>query len=664
MPGATLQLVSHGSQDMYLTGNPQITFFKIVYRRHTNFSMEDIIIRTITKPYFGGQVTQKISKLGDLVHKISLIYKAQKVYAGHGLANPTTALIDYIGLVIGGHEIDRQYGHWMETWYELTKPNPNGTCTNITKIDDNSISHMASNLDVGISDGIKKNAVGLYPYFDNRLNKLTNIMGTGISYPPTKFQKSSRCGGCYCEPTYLQELEMGWDELNDAITITSGTRNTVGTTNMKTYTADAVGRGGFESEEVSDYTVSVNSIVAQDIGGSGSTSAKDNLTAPLQTLVTPLNIMKAIATGSIIGLSVLEIPFYCGKDPGLSLPLIAMQNQEIQLDIHFAGINAGQWTKTPYTGDTNAGNYIAHNGTNSNVQNCFNAFATADGVTPTALLNPIRGDNSKINFDIDISILYIYLDTDERRRFAQVSHEYLIEQVQYLAHTSTNTNIDISAFSHPVKEIIWTGQPYKESDITYATVKTVTDPTNTSLNNGTNAHKSGVRFQPGHNDNISGGSIKNSSYTLGFGNEDINASKSSSYTDATIFSSDGKFVTGLLGPSTPSCLDNCDWSISLNDIERTTPQPLQQYTRNNVERYHSGYGSVSCPDSIAVYSFALKPEEHQPSGTCNFSKVDKVMINRYKGQTAETDKVKLNIYAINYNILRVMSGMAALAYTL
>ena len=650
MPGATLQLVSHGAQDMYLTGNPQITFFKVVYRRHTNFSMEDIIIRTITKPNFGGQVTQKISKLGDLVHKISLIYKAQKVYAGHGLANPTTSLIDYIGLVIGGHEIDRQYGHWMETWYELTKPNPNGTCTNITKIDDNSISHLASNLDVGISDGIKKNAVGLQHYFDTRLNKLTNIMGTGISYPPTKFQKSSRCGGCYCEPTYLQELEMGHNELTSSIDTTTSTRG-----------SDPLPI----TDDTNDYTVSVNSIVAENTGGKGAKSAGANLIKDKQTLVTPLNIIKSLSTGSIVGLSVLEIPFWMSKDPGLSLPLIAMQNQEIQLDVHFAGSSDGQWTNTSYKGNNTAGNYLAHNGTNSNVQNCFNAFATAKGSsTSDALLNSIRGDNSKINFDIDISVLYIYLDTDERRRFAEVSHEYLIEQVQFLSHSGGDTNIDISTFSHPVKEVIWTGQPYKSSDIVYSSNASDTEP-NLSLNNGKSAHKSGVRFQPGNNNNISGGSIKNSKYTLGFGNAiGVATHGATSYTGSTIFSSDGKFVTGLLGPSTPSCLDNCDWSISLNDIERTTPQPLQQYTRNNVERYHSGYGSVSCPDSIAVYSFALKPEDHQPSGTCNFSKVDKVMLHRYKGQTAETDRVKLNIYAINYNILRVMSGMAALAYTL
>jgi len=664
MPGATLQLVSYGAQDMYLTGNPQITYFKVVYRRHTNFSMEDIIIRTINKPSFGGQVTQKISKIGDLVHKISLIYKAQKVYAGHGLANPTTALIDYVGLVIGGHEIDRQYGHWMETYYELTKPNPNGTCSNITKIDDNSISHLASNLDVGVSDMFKKKTTKALSYFDTRLNKITNIMGTGISYPPTKFQKSSRCGGCYCEPTYLQELEMGYDELNTSLSTiainTADKNEDTDTTYMKIYGTG----GGFVTDDVSDYSLSVNSIVAVAGGGQGAQSAKDHLSHEVQTLVTKHSIKKTIVTGSIIGLSVLEIPFYCSKDPGLSLPLISMQNQEVQLDIHFAGPSSGDWSHNEYTGTENAGNYLAHNGTNSNVQNCFNAFATADIVsTSTALLKPIKNTSSKINFDIDVSVLYIYLDTDERRRFAEVSHEYLIEQVQYLSHTGGDLNIDISTFSHPVKEIIWTGKPYVSCDIVYVTNDSTIDATNKTLNNGNSAHKSGVRFQPGHNDNISGGSILNSSYTLGFGNTSASAvNTSASLTEQ--FSSDGKFVTGLLGPSTPSCLDNCDWSLSLNDIERTTPSPLQQYTRNNVERYHTGYGSVSCPDSIAVYSFALKPEDHQPSGTCNFSKIDKVMLHRYKGQTASTDKVKLNIYAINYNILRVMSGMAALAYTL
>jgi hypothetical protein len=315
--------------------------------------------------------------------------------------------------------------------------------------------------------------------------------------------------------------------------------------------------------------------------------------------------------------------------------------------------SAGNFTKTQPT-DLNRGNYMTDGGVISNTNNVFNAFKIG---THGDHMKPLITNNN-LNFNIDVSVLYIYLDNDEKKRFAQVSHEYLIEQVQYISDTSGGIDVDISSFHHPVKEIIWTGKPYTNSNIKYYIPNTSAD----DFNNGKVAHKSGVRFQPGNNSNIKGGSIKNSSYTMGFGNAsetynsiaNINAS----------FSSDGKFVAGLLGPSTPTCLDNCDWSLSLNYIPRTSPQPLQEYTRYNVDRYHTGYGSVSCPDSIAVYSFALKPEEHQPSGTCNFSKIDTAHLNRYKGQTAQTNLVDLNIYAVNYNILRFMGGLCGLAYNL
>jgi len=655
MPGATLQLVTYGEQDLYLTGNPQITYFKVVYRRHTNFSMEDIVINTINNPNFSGQVIQKIDKLGDLFHKVNFVFKGDKVYAGHGLANPSTALINYVGLTIGGHEIDRQYGHWMETYYELTKPNPNGTISNISKIDDTSISHTASNEDLALSQFYAKNASDAHPYyFDNRLNKLTNIFGPGFSYPPTKFQRSSRSGGVYCEPTYLQELETGFDEIGESFDNASMIDDSQG---PASFSFKSVNTDGSQS----DYSITSATINASITDGQrGSTSASHQSAS--FTVASRINTKKSLFTGSILGRFVLEIPFYMSKDPGLALPLIAIQNQEIQLDINFASSGDADWSNHNYDGSGSGVNYLSTNGTISNTQNVFNAHITNDG---NQILKPIRNrTNNTINMNIDISVLYIYLDTDERRRFAEVSHEYLIEQVQYITTSAQDANIDISGFSHPVKEIIWTGKPYNSADITYAE-NTIDSTINASfLNNGKKVHKSGVRFVPGNNDNILGGSIKNSDFTLSFGNASGNAALSSSYSDGSIFSSDGKYVAGLIGPSTPTSLDMCDWSISLNNIDRISPKGLEYFTRYNVDEYHTGYGSVSCPDSIAVYSFALKPEEHQPSGSCNFSKLDKAFLHRYKRQTTNNDYVKLNIYAVNYNILRIMSGMAAIAYTL
>jgi hypothetical protein len=171
---------------------------------------------------------------------------------------------------------------------------------------------------------------------------------------------------------------------------------------------------------------------------------------------------------------------------------------------------------------------------------------------------------------------YIYLDTDERRRFAQVSHEYLIEQVQYQSH-ATSTSFDLN-FNHPVKELIWTG------------------------GTGTPAAQS--------------------------------------------------------GPSTPLAFTTpvTNWLLKLNGHDRFAKRNTKYFTRQQVHDYHSGHGSINVVDAIAVYSFALKPEEHQPSGTCNFSRID-------NAQLVVDNTTAVNIYAVNYNVLRIMSGMGGLAYS-
>ena len=125
MGGGLLQLVAYGAQDVYLTGNPQITFFKVVYRRHTNFSIESIV------QSFNGQVgkdkrvTCQISRNGDLVHKLYLELDGSSSFSkedGAGKPGIGHAAIDKVELEIGGQLIDRQYGDWMHIWNELTLP--------------------------------------------------------------------------------------------------------------------------------------------------------------------------------------------------------------------------------------------------------------------------------------------------------------------------------------------------------------------------------------------------------------------------------------------------------------------------------------------------------------------------------------------------------------
>ena len=130
MGGGLMQLVAYGAQDIYLTGNPQITFFKVVYRRHTNFSMECI------SQVFNGSVgnaasnvTATIARNGDLISSMHLdvLFPTGNLHANAaGLTgtyanwtnNTGHAFVDFVELEIGGQKIDKQWGHWLDIYNE------------------------------------------------------------------------------------------------------------------------------------------------------------------------------------------------------------------------------------------------------------------------------------------------------------------------------------------------------------------------------------------------------------------------------------------------------------------------------------------------------------------------------------------------------------------
>jgi len=431
MGGGLMQLVAYGAQDIYLTGNPQITFFKVVYRRHTNFSMESI--QQTWNGFaagFDGRCTATISRNGDLVHRM---YIQVDMGAGESASftsnNPGAAWITNISVEIGGQTIDKHYGSWMETWAELTEVNP-----------------------TGIVAGFDNNA--------SDTGALATI-GHSIDFQNTLFQRMAGYGG-------------------------------------------------------------VNGGQTGDPAGNALNSGR-YLYVPLQ--------------------------FWFCRNPGLALPLIALQYHEVKIILEHT-------------------------------------------------LNTTFGFDS--TSDQQLWADYIYLDTDERRRFAQVSHEYLIEQLQH--QQSTGNSIDLN-FNHPVKELVWTGQ--------------WTGPTS-----GTVSATTGV-------------------------NDSLNSVSTDTY------------------------------KLKLNGHDRFAERPITYFTQAQVWQHHSGPGGLRCVaggvssttnaslsnsfnDSIAVYSFALKPEEHQPSGTCNFSRIDSAQLIRTgAGIAANT----YEIYAVNYNVLRIMSGMGGLAYS-
>jgi hypothetical protein len=388
MGGGLLQLVAYGAQDVYLTGNPQITFFKAVYRRHTNFAIEAIQQTFNGTPGFGQRVTTTVARNGDLIHRVYLaldlngMNQSSEVCKYFGLR-----LINYVEIEIGGQKIDKQYSHWMYIWNELSLP------------------------------------------------------------------KSKRSG---------------YDDM---------------------------------------------------VGAAGGAVSGLN-----QQLFVPLE-------------------FWFCRNVGLALPLIALQYHEVKINLNFESMDK----------------------------------CSTDGTDLKT-------------FGASLWVDYIFLDTDERRRFAQLSHEYLIEQLQFTGEEAVAANVKSKLnFNHPCKELVWfVSNKNKKSDwMNYTTSDDMKEDAITSVN-------------------------KTASAKLVLNGNDRFAERNGSYFNMV--------------------------------------QPFQHH-----ENVPSNAG-------INVYSFALKPEEHQPSGTLNMSRIDTAVLNLTTNDADITNDA-LNVYAVNYNVLRIMSGMGGIAYS-
>ena len=289
---------------------------------------------------------------------------------------------------------------------------------------------------------------------------------------------------------------------------------------------------------------------------------------------------------------VLYIPlqFWFCRNYGLALPLIALQYHEVKINLK-----------------TRAANEL------------FNAGdATGAGITtlPTGL--------NQIDFKLWAD--YIYLDTDERRRFAQVSHEYLIEQLQFNGITpfeNVNTSISLN-FNHPVKELVWICQ--QSRNIQQST--TVVNPRVNQWSNFTTNLSIDTRTQ---------------------GTSDANP-----------------VTTPDIETGGNPAKNICETAVlKLNGHERFSKQQGPYF--NMVQPYEHHTNIPESP-GINVYSFALKPEDHQPSGTCNFSRIDNAELiltlrGEQNGVFNADDQGIIKVFATNYNVLRIMSGMGGLAYS-
>jgi hypothetical protein len=431
MGGGLLQLVAYGAQDVYLTGNPQITFFKVVYRRHTNFAIEAIQQTFNGNAGYGNTVTCQISRNGDLINRMYLQVdvpkrKSTATTAGSSYQNYLgLRLIKSVVIEIGGQQIDKHYSDWLYIWNELSLP-----------------------------------------------------MGKRYAY---------------------------------------------------------------------------DTMVGAD---------KDILNWSSQS-------------------TTLYIPFefwFC-RNVGLALPLIALQYHEVKVKIDFE-------TK----------------------ENCVSANDSAD-----------FDDVKNISLWAD----YIFLDTDERRRFAQLSHEYLIEQLQFTGSETlvAGTNRIKLNFNHPCKELIWVAKPVRTTNKTRWYDYNYADEADTSTASSLA---------------VDGSSKLGGQYTSNY-----------------------LVISDVNPPVYKNPFKNA--ILQLNGNDRFAVREGDYFNHVQPFQHHT---NAPIFNSINVYSFALKPEDHQPSGTLNMSRIDTATLMVTTLPEANNLKYEgINIYAVNYNVLRILSGMGGLAYS-
>jgi hypothetical protein len=531
-----MQLVAYGAQDAFLTGVPEITFWKVSYRRHTNFAVESIEQTFSGQADFGRRVTCTIARNGDMAFRTYLQVTLPEINQGSSgsvyarwLDFPGEQLISTVEVEIGGQRIDKHYGDWMHIWNQLTM-----------------------------------SAEQQKAYF-----------------------------------------------------------KMIGHTTQLTYITDPA--------------------FADVTGPCASTGGPAQVCAPRKTLPE----------------TTLYIPllFWFCTNPGLALPLIALQFHEVKINIDFRPIGECLW-------------------------------AVRDIAAPTGNVSVSHAYQSSL-VAASLYVDYIFLDTDERRKFAQNPHEYLIEQLQFTGDESvgSSSNKIKLNFNHPCKELIWVVQPDANVDycssleggnVLYKTLGAqpfnYTDAIDALPNaihafggpaetSGTTAFitASGLFQMPGAMDTVATAAQANAAdwgtATNVFAPTDGAVPTGSALSDA------GTFVLA------ETALDMHCWGenpvvtakLQLNGQDRFSEREGSYFDVVQPFQHHSRH-----PDTgINVYSFALKPEEHQPSGTCNFSRIDNAVLQLVLSSPSVmgTATCKVRVYARNYNVFRVMSGMGGIAYS-
>jgi hypothetical protein len=506
MPGGIMQLIFQGAQDIYLTGNPSMTFFNVVHRRHTQFGTEYITVPFDTIPSFTPtQMTKATCKIGrnaDLLHDTYITYDIPAIY--------TNNMIPF---------------GWVE---EL------GTCI---------IQEVTIRLDGNVLDTQRGDYMKIY---------------SDVFFNGTKKLQWLKCIG---GESYM--LNTGQNLSND----------------------------------ITNQIIAINA----------------------RRLYIPL------------------LFWYC-LNSGLSIPLVALQYNELYIDVTFTPLNELIRIGNPPVSPKQLFGDYQNSDFNITVRN----YLMSLGYDQTNVFYYFTQNNWQSNTNLLCN--YIYLGDDERQMFAQTSHEYLIQQVQFnlFQGLKAGPNYLETTFNHPVKEVIW-----------FLTMDNL-DQTNDWYNfSGLLEHNSFKYWQT---------NLKY--YNLQHFDEPLLSYIKENFTDY-VNSVKAQSVYKL-APQQAQTYFGDFYSIMesaqpvFNNNDRMEIEDHDFYQNLQLFKYHSGISK----EGIYILSFAFKPEEHQPSGTQNFSRLDyqEFRINIFNTYPIE-NRFNCYMYAINYNVFRIIGGMGSTVFS-
>jgi len=645
-----MQLVAYGAQDVYLTGNPQITFWKVTYRRHTNFALESIEQTFNGQADFGRRVTCIISRNGDLAYRTYLQVTLPEINqamhnplggvvnaAGNGLeaaqqpgANngvyarwldfPGEHMISAVEVEIGGQRIDRQYGDWMHIWNQLTLSKEQergyykmvGNTTQLTYITDPSFADIDGPCDSTAPRQVcaPRNALPettLYVPF-----QFWYCRNPGLALPLIALQ--------YHEVKINLDIRPIDEMLWAVETLECGELGM----------ADSSATGAFAAAPSAGQTVKVTTAYNQSLVAASlyvdyvflDTDERRRMAQnPHEYLIEQLQFTGDESVGSSSNKIKLNFNHPCKE-------LIFVVQPDANVD-YCSSLECGTVLNRllgaqpfNYTDATDA------------LPNAVHAFGGPLGV---AAGGP-EGQEAFINAS--------GLFADPGAVDVEAEAFWNMPAYQSPAYGASLKGWDGGANQPQTAAGKEAGSKLYPGGAPSGTSGHPGGYTTGGGGGGAAAPKYG-----GFSDGAGQGPEKFA------GQQDIHNVVNSGVSDA------GTFVLA------ETALDMHCWGenpvvtakLQLNGQDRFSEregtyfdlvQPYQHHTRN--------------PDTgINVYSFALRPEEHQPSGTCNFSRIDNATLQLVlSNATVEgTSTAKVRVYATNYNVLRVMSGMGGLAYS-